>query len=127
MSSFGIAVPIALIRGKVMWSLTIVLIFSGFYLNYCSSNKVNPKNNFGVETWIKEQGRTFEYIGLGILVLALIISINFLGLGSGIFIYSILLMTIGSLVILLAPLHMITPIRLGLFLALLVTFENLYS
>lgn len=64
-------------------------------------------------------------IGMVLLFLALIISTQQLGWGSGVFIFTILLMTIASLIILLAPLEILRPLPLLLGLTLLIITENL--
>lgn len=109
-----------------MWSLLTTLIFIGFYFNYATSKKMKLDSFIGFHKGFDQRRGSFKMVGLTFLILALAICINQLGYGSGVFIYFILLMTLGSLIVLLAPLKLIRPIPIFIFIALAILTEILF-
>ncbi|WP_371743299.1 DUF3325 family protein [Pseudozobellia sp. WGM2] len=109
-----------------MWSLLTILIFVGFFLNYVASMKMKLDSFIGLYKRVGQRRGSFKMVGLTFLILALAICINQLGYGSGVFIYFILLMTLGSLIVLLAPLKLIRPIPIFIFIALVIITEILF-
>lgn len=109
-----------------MWTTLTFLIFIGFYLNYVTSAKTRQSLPPLIQDYTNKYRVGLRRIGMVLLFLALIISTQQLGWGgSGVFIYLILLMTVASLIILLAPLELLQPIPLFLGLSLLIITENL--
>jgi hypothetical protein len=84
-----------------------LLIFISFYLFYGTSKKMAVIQSFGVERWIGEQVNISKLIGSALMIISLGLSCYQWGWGSGVFTFSILLMTLASLVILLAPLQLL--------------------
>lgn len=78
-----------------------------FYLLYSTSKKMSAIGNLGFEKSIGEHGRASKYIGLALMILSLGLSCFYWGIGAGTFTFFIILMTIASLVILLAPLRLL--------------------
>lgn len=91
-----------------MVTFLALLIFSGFYTGYYSSAKAVLPRNSGLENAIKENPVTARRIALVLLLTALIVSNIYSGTAVGTFQFFILLMTLGSLVVLLAPLQVLT-------------------
>ena len=81
--------------------------------------------NLGFEPSINEHKKTSTYVGLALIILSLGLSCFFWGLGSGTFTFLILLMTVASLVILLAPLRLLNYRFLGILFLCSILFETL--
>ncbi len=102
-----------------------LLTFIAFYLLYSTSKKMSAVGNLGFEQSIGAHRKTSKYISLALMILALGLSCFVWGLGSGTFTFFILLMTIASLVILLAPLRLLNYRFLGIFFLCSIIFETL--
>ena len=100
-----------------------LLVFIAFYLLYSTSKKMATVGNLGVETWLSEHAKTSKYTALALLTLSLGLSCFYWGLGSGAFTFFIILMTVASLVILLAPMRLLTYTSLVCALAMSLLFE----
>ena len=61
-----------------------------------------------IENWCQKKSKVANSLGYVLLLFACSLTIYHFGWGSGIFTFSVILMTIASLVILLQPLHLIT-------------------
>ncbi|MBC6998157.1 DUF3325 family protein [Cytophaga sp. FL35] len=109
-----------------MWTISTLLIFIGFYLNYVTSAKTSKNNSELIQKYVGRHRVSLKCMGLFVLLLALIICTQQLGWASGIFIFIILLMTVASSIILLAPLEILRPLPLLLGLTLLIITENLF-
>ena len=70
----------------------------------------------GIEKWMAGHRSVSQYSSLALLIISLGLSIWLWGLGSGIFTFFIILMTVASLVILLAPLRLLSYKSIGLTL-----------
>ncbi|WP_228235157.1 hypothetical protein [Allomuricauda sp. M10] len=84
-----------------------LLIFISFYLFYGTSKKMVVIHSFGMEKWIGEHASTSKFIGSALMIISLGLSCYQWGWGSGVFTFSIILMTLANLVILLAPLQLL--------------------
>lgn len=100
-----------------------LFIFIGFYLLYGTSQKMAMAGNLGLEKWIGGHARISKYTGLALLIISLGLSCLYWGTASGTFTYFVILMTIASLVILLAPLRILNPRFLTLVLAVSIICE----
>lgn len=92
-----------------MISVVSFLIFIGFYALYYTSQKTYVSYDRAFEQWIKKNTRPTKYVGLVLLLSAFFILLLEKALGSGALTYCILLMTIGSLIIIISPLKIIKP------------------
>lgn len=88
-----------------MYTIVIGFTTVGFILNYLSSRRVILSSPTVLRTWAYANASTSKGLGLAALTLGLILHIMQLGLGSGIFSFLVILMTAGSLVVLLYPLN----------------------
>ncbi len=102
-----------------------LLTFIAFYLLYSTSKKMSVVRNLGFEQSTGEHKKTSKYVGLALMILSLGLSCFYWGLGSGTFTFFIILMTIASLVILLAPLRLLNYTFLALIFACSFIFETL--
>ena len=97
-------------------------IFLGFYVLYNTSKKATLASNLQIERWIQQNPKPSRLLGLAMLALAYGFLISLKAIGVSSLIYFIQLMTIGSLIVILAPLRIINyKFVLGLFsLAILI-------
>ncbi|MEY8779175.1 hypothetical protein AB9K32_02030 [Allomuricauda sp. XS_ASV26] len=102
-----------------------LLTFITFYLFYGTSKKMASIGKLGIEKWIGENRKIAQIAGLALMVFSLGLSCFYWGLGSGTFTFFIILMTVASLVILLAPLRLLNHRFLGIFFLCSFLFETL--
>ena len=102
-----------------------LLVFIAFYLLYSTSKKMYPISNLGFEEFTGEHEKASKYISLALMILSLGLSCLYWGMSSGIFAFFILLMTVASLVILLAPLRLLNYRFLAIVFACCFIIENL--
>lgn len=109
-----------------MISLVSLIVFLAFYVLYNTSKKAALSGNLQIERWIQQNTKSSRWLGLGILITAYSFLIAIKAIGAATLIFLIQIMTIGSLVVILAPLKIINyKLILGmLFLAL---FFEIYS
>ncbi|MBO0343512.1 MAG: hypothetical protein ACTHOM_08845 [Allomuricauda sp.] len=107
-----------------MVTLISLLTFIAFYLLYGTSKKMASVGVFGLEKWTGEHKKSAQLASLALMILSLGLSCFYWGLGSGTFSFLILLMTVASLVILLAPLRLLNYRFLGILLLCAVFFET---
>jgi hypothetical protein len=87
-----------------MVTLIVVLSLLGFYLLYNTSKKVQLSRTLFIERWAQDNSTAAKYSGLLLFIVGLVISMLSFGIGSGVFLFFVILMTVASLVVLLAPL-----------------------
>lgn len=109
-----------------MISLISLSVFLAFNILYNTSKKATLSNNFKMERWIQEHPKPSRLIGLGILAIAYSFLISLKAIGASTLLFLIQIMTIGGLVVILAPLKIINyKFILGaLFLSI---FFEIYS
>ncbi|MCM5661418.1 DUF3325 family protein [Galbibacter mesophilus] len=90
-----------------MISLIIFLIFIGFYALYNSSKRA-ALNTSKIEVWLQKNLKISKVTAILLLSISLVLSIFENGFASGTLLWFILLMTLGSLTILLAPLKIMS-------------------
>ena len=125
MNSFGTAPPIVL-QNKIVITSISFLAFAGFYFPYCTSERIHTPEGLGFEGWAATHPKISNNLGLTLLLLSCILCIVHWGLGAGILGFLILLMTIGSLIVLAAPLKLINHIFVLIAILGVLTFENLH-
>lgn len=91
-----------------MITLILILSFTGFYLGYATTKRQKVPVHLYIENWCQQKSKAANSLGYVLLLFACSLTIYQFGWGSGIFTFTIILMTIASLVILLQPLHLIT-------------------
>jgi len=108
-----------------MVTIISLLTFFAFYLLYGTSKQTVSAGNLGFEKWTGAHKKASQYFSLALLILSLGLSCFYWGIGSGTFTFFILLMTIASLVILLAPLRLLNYRLLGILFLCAILFETL--
>ncbi|HAF78231.1 MAG TPA: hypothetical protein DCG42_13030 [Maribacter sp.] len=91
-----------------MITAILTLCFTGFYLGYATTKRQKVPVHLHIENWCQKKSKVANSLGYVLLLFACSLTIYHFGWGSGIFTFSVILMTIASLVILLQPLHLIT-------------------
>lgn len=83
----------------------MTIIALGFFCLYNTSSRaiINKESNFN--KWIQFNPLPGEYLGVGLLIFAYLLFCVVYGIGGGILLATVTLMTIGSLVVLLHPLQ----------------------
>lgn len=111
-----------------MVTFLALLIFSGFYTGYYTSAKAVLTGHSGLKNAIRENPFTAKRIALVLLLTAWIVSMLYSGIAVGTFQFFILLMTLASLIVLLAPLKMVTirSASVTFVIGLLIEISNLF-
>ena len=109
-----------------MTSTLIILCFLAFYILYLTSKRVVMDSQLPIEQWVSKHDYLAKATGLILLFCTLALSMTGFGVGSGIFLFFILLMTIGSFVIILAPLKIINYPTTLVLIGLLLIIELLF-
>lgn len=108
-----------------MATLISLLTFIAFYLLYGTSKKMVAVGELGIEKWTGENKKIAQIASMALMIFSLGLSCFYWGLGSGVFTFLILLMTVASLVILLAPLRLLNYRFLGVLFLCSILFETL--
>lgn len=107
-----------------MATLVLFLVFAGFFFLYNTSKRATTPRALPVEKWMYNSPQIARPMGGGLLCLALAMSAWVWGLGSGILLFTIILMTLGSLIIILSPLRVLNYKALSSILILSLIFET---
>ena len=108
MNSYGIA-------SRIIWpsnrtqliSVISILTFTGVYLWYSTTKRINIRSEFGNEFWSQKNPLLSKTIGCLMFFLAGWIAVDNLGIGAGTLCLLIIAINIISLVILCAPLGLL--------------------
>ncbi len=103
-----------------MNSTILLILFLAFYMLYNTSKKAIKSPCFGFEKWVEKNVIYSKLISASLLIMSCVLSCLSYGLGAGIFIFFIDLMTIGSLSVILIPIKVlkIKPIIIVFILSL---------
>lgn len=94
-----------------MFTLITSIICVGFFLCYSTTKRVPVQPILVLEKLINNSKLT-NGLGIFLMSIALLLTIVALGIGNGIFTFSILLMTVSSFIILVYPLKVMKNIHL---------------
>ena len=108
-----------------MISFAILLVIIGFYLLYITSEKMDTPKPLGFENQMAQHKSASKIIGIVLLIIACILTVYIFGLGAGIFLFFIYLMTFASLIVLLTPLKLFSFKLLFIGIALCFVLEYL--
>ncbi|UCS91677.1 hypothetical protein KZP23_13060 [Echinicola marina] len=106
-----------------MITLATILTFIGFFCFYNTSKRQQLSQSLGFERWLQQNSLRSKYLGGGLFILALLLCYVEAGFGAGVFSFFILLMTAGSLVVLLSPLRFVHYKILILIFVMCLIFE----
>ncbi|WP_420583376.1 hypothetical protein [Reichenbachiella sp.] len=90
-----------------MITLSVFLVFSGFFSLYIGSNRVEFSNDLPFVQWFRQQSINTRGTGIALFLMSLVLSVQTWGLGAGVLFFFIQLMTLGSLIVLLVPLKVL--------------------
>ncbi|MAM18363.1 MAG: DUF3325 family protein [Bacteroidota bacterium] len=104
-----------------MFSVAFLLCFLGFYCWYLSSKRVKQSGS-KFQKWMNNRPNFTKVTGSIFLIISCMLLVKSSGVGAGIFLFFIVLMSLASLTILLVPLRIFRyPLILATFLILLFT------
>lgn len=109
-----------------MITLLFFLMLSGFFLFYNTSKRAVLNRSFLLENLAQDNPVISRAAGAFLLLAALAGSMLYWGFSAGIFAFLIVLMTVGSLVILLAPLRYLSYTWIAFFFLLSLTAELIF-
>lgn len=108
-----------------MASIILFLVFIAFYVLCNTSKKAVLNPNFGFEGWLSKQHKMGKLLGLFILVISCLLSAIYFGMGTGVLYFFIVLMTLGSLIVLLNPIKLLKPAAILAVFIISLCFEFL--
>jgi hypothetical protein len=94
---------------KIMITIASIFVFISFYTLYYTSKRAALSYDFSYQKWMRQNPKQTKITGLCLLLLAYSLWLLTAALGSATLFFFIQLMTIGSLIIILAPLKVINP------------------
>ncbi|MFW0737535.1 MULTISPECIES: hypothetical protein [unclassified Flavobacterium] len=109
-----------------MITIASLIVFLAFYTLYYTSKRAALSYDLGFEKWMKSNPKPTKILGLGLLLLAYALWLFTQSLCCGTFMFFIQLMTIGSLIIILAPLKKISRYAILAFFILAALLEFYY-
>ncbi|MBD3581853.1 hypothetical protein [Flavobacterium selenitireducens] len=108
-----------------MITIGALLAFLGFFAGYNTSQKAVLTGDTKIELWLRSNAPNARIAGLLLLIAALLVLVTDKGIGAGTFVFFVMLMTFGSLIVLLSPLKIITLKTAGIAFALALAIELL--
>ena len=106
-----------------MMTAITFLVFFGFYCCYFASAKAVFPQHSDLGIWLKQQRNVSKTVGFSLLIASLIFHIAILGAATGTFSFVISLMVSGSMIVLLAPLKIVTFRTAVVIFVLALVFE----
>ncbi len=106
-----------------MYTLIVTCCFLGFFALYNTSKKAKLSKSGKVEQWLQTHPRTAKQIGVLLMVVSMVAFIWKNGWGVGGFSAVLLIMTISSLVVAIAPLYYINLRTVALLISLSLVLE----
>lgn len=110
-----------------MITIASLIVFLAFYTLYYTSKKAVLSYDSGFEKWMQKNPRQTKIAGLILLLSAYCFWLFTQSLGCGTLMFFIQLMTIGSLIVLLAPLKKISHTTLLILFILIALLEFYYA
>lgn len=110
-----------------MITIASLIVFLAFYTLYYTSKRAVLSYDFGFEKWMKNNPKQTKIAGLGLLLIAYASWLYTKSLGCGTLMFLIQLMTIGSLIIILAPLKKVNHKALLALLIIIAILEFYYA
>ncbi|MFH6933897.1 hypothetical protein [Flavobacterium sp. YO12] len=109
-----------------MITIASLIVFLAFYTLYYTSKRAVLSYDLGFEKWMKKNPKQTKITGLVLLVTAYAIWLITQSFGCGTLMFFIQLMTIGSLIIILAPLKKVNSKALIAVLIIIALLEFYY-
>lgn len=111
---------------EIMITIASLIVFLAFYTLYYTSKRAVLSYDLGFEKWMKKNPKQTKITGLVLLVTAYAIWLFTQSFGCGTLMFFIQLMTIGSLIIILAPLKKVNSKALIAVLIIIALLEFYY-
>ncbi|MCV9386128.1 hypothetical protein [Reichenbachiella ulvae] len=108
-----------------MATLTIALIGMAFYIVYHTSKRAVPTRFLKIERWFYYNETKTKSLSIMLLFIALSLAIILWGVAAGVLTFFVVLMTWGSLIVILSPIRVFTIKHLSV-LFLLSLFSELF-
>ena len=110
-----------------MITIASLIVFLAFYTLYYTSKRATLSYDLGFEKWMKNNPKPTKITGLILLLLAYSMWLFTKSLCCGTLMFFIQLMTIGSLIIILAPLKKISRFAIMAIFILVAILEFYYN
>lgn len=110
-----------------MITIASLIVFLAFYTLYYTSKRATLSYDLGFEKWMKNNPKPTKITGLILLLLAYSMWLFTKSLCCGTLMFFIQLMTIGSLIIILAPLKKISRFAIVAIFILVAILEFYYN
>jgi hypothetical protein len=108
-----------------MISIAFLILFMAFYILYNTSQKVIKSPVFGFETWAHKNNKKAKLLGITLLFASCFLLCLSFGFGAGMLLFFVVLMTFGSLVIMLTPIQITKPKSI-VFIFLIALFTEFF-
>lgn len=108
-----------------MNTLAFTLMLTGFWCCYHTSERAEPRRRWRPEKWLAGHRTYGNLLGTGLFLISVVLCMFWFGPGAGSFAFLVMLMTVASLVILLAPLKCTGYFTVVLALVTAIIFEVL--
>ncbi|QDH80646.1 hypothetical protein FKX85_17000 [Echinicola soli] len=108
-----------------MITITVLIALAGFICFYITSKRAVLDRELSIVKWGQHKPHIAKRVGGVLLVFGGLLSVIVLGIGAGIFAYAVVLMTVGSLVVLLNPLRILHPSMMVLLFSVSLLLEIL--
>jgi hypothetical protein len=109
-----------------MITVASLFVFSSFYTLYYTSKRALLSYDYRIEKWIQRNPRPTKIISAGLLLLAYVLWLFSTALGTATLLFLIQLMTIGSLIVILTPLKVISSKAIVVLFAMAELLEFYY-
>jgi len=106
-----------------MYSTILLLMICSFYLLYHLSARIKVTTYTPVLKYLQQRPSFSRVASLIFMILAAVLSIQQLGIGSGIFNFILVLMGAGSLIVVLVPFRYMTIVHLLVIYLLSISLE----
>jgi len=106
-----------------MYSTILLLLICSFYLLYHLSARMKVAACLAISKYLQQQPSLSRIVSLTLMMLAAVLSICHLGIGSGIFSFILVFMSAGCLVVAIAPFRYISMIHLLAIYLLSISLE----
>jgi len=109
-----------------MITLGALLAFLGFLACYNTSQKAVLTGETKAELWLQNHVSNSRILGLSLFIASLILFCMIKGIGAGTFVFFVMLMTFGSLIVILSPLKILN-LKTGAILFLIALIIELLN
>ncbi|WP_461533639.1 hypothetical protein [Sinomicrobium sp.] len=91
-----------------MTTLIVIIAFMGFYAFYNASKRAVLSQSWWIAQWLQSHRPTSLALGWCMVLVGILLSVMHYGFGAGICAFVVVLMTVGSLIVIVSPLKFIS-------------------